>query len=80
MSHAIPERSVYKAHGHLEDAESELAAFIRYAEPKTDEAEAQFAYMKEAREELRKYIKKWENDFYEITEDLPEDDYRDGGR
>ena len=82
MTH-IPEQAVYKAHEHLENAESELAAFIRDAKPKTDQAEALHAYMKQAREELRKYIKKWENDFYEITKDLPalsEDDYRDGGR
>jgi len=83
MNHTIPEQAVYRAHEHLENAESELAYFIRNTEPKTDEAEAKFAYMKTAREELRKFIKKWEGDFYEITEDLPdlsEDDYRDGGR
>jgi len=73
MTHIIPEQAVYKAHEHLEDAESELADFIRNAEPKTDEKEALLAYMKEAREELRKFIKKWETDFYEIIDGLPEE-------
>jgi len=70
MTHIVPEQAVYKAHEHLEDAESELAYFIREVVPQTEEGEDRLARMKEAREELKKFIRKWEKDLYEITEGL----------
>jgi len=71
MTHSVPEQAVYAAHAHLEDADSELAYFIREVVPQTDKGEDRLARMKDARQELRKYIKRWHMDFYEITEDLP---------
>ena len=72
MTHSVPEQAVYKAHEHLEDAESELAYFIREAKPQTDEARVNVQYMDAARDRLRKFIRDWEEVFDEITEDLPE--------
>lgn len=83
MKFSVPEQAIVKMHECLENAESYGAYFIREAEPKDDQAEAYVQYMTSAREELRRYIKKWEKDFYEITEglpeepDLPEDDWRE---
>ena len=68
----VPEEAVFAAHSHLEDAECMLGYFIREAKPKDDHSEGYVNRMKTAREELRKFIRKWEPDFYEITEDLPE--------
>ena len=73
MTHAVPEQAIYAAHTHLEDAECMLAYFIREVVPQTEEGEDRLARMKEARKELRVFLKKWEADFYEITEGLPEE-------
>jgi len=72
MSHAVPEQAIFAAHTHLEDAESELAYFIREAKPEGEDAEINVEKMKIVRHLLRKFIKDWEADFYEITEGLPE--------
>ena len=83
MTHIIPEQAIYRAHEHLENAESELAYFIREAKPQNEEAQDKVEIMKIVRQGLRTFIKAWEKDFYEIAEDLPElseDDYRNGGR
>ena len=72
MKHAVTEQSIYAAHSHLEDAECMLAYFIREVVPQTEEGEDRLARMKEARKELRVFLKKWEADFYAITEGLPE--------
>ena len=73
LTHSIPAQAIFAAHTHLEDAESELGYFIREVVPQTEEGEDALARMKDARKELRKFIKKWQADFYEITEDLPEE-------
>lgn len=81
--HEDPRRYVNDAWGWLEDAESALSIFIDQAEPQIDTAWEMLANMECARDDVKRLIKKWQGEMDEITEDLPElpeDDYRNGGR
>ena len=81
--HEDPRRYINDAWGWLEDAESALSIFIDQAEADTPEGYVLIADMECVKDDLKRLIRKWEPEMQEIIDglpELPEDDYRNGGR